>query len=213
MQPRAWGSRFLCKTLTPAMTCQLSSFWRRKPIIWIWRRMLSCPPSTMSCCYMTRLLKFRAGLCRLSHGGDNQIMAPRYPCDHFGPMFQAGWYTRWIIVNDEPVIWAQSILDETLLAIGLCLSNDLAEHDTLSKFRYMWDIASDNFMVAFSIPNWNTESNDIWKPPKRLRWEFHEPLHVYLSVFLIIDNFKPANLRQPSQKVTKLLHLLSEFHV
>ena len=68
-------------------------------------------------------------------------------------------------------------------------------------------------MVALPIPNHNTESNDVGKPPERLRWEFHEPLHVDLAVLLIIEDLEVANLGQSSQEVTKLLHLLSEFYI
>ena len=68
-------------------------------------------------------------------------------------------------------------------------------------------------MVALSIPYRNTETNDIRKPPKRLRWEFHKSLHVNLSVLLIIENLEVANLGQALQEVTKLLHLLSELQI
>ena len=64
---RAWVSRYLGQTVAPAMRFQLSSPQRRKHITWVWKRMLSCPRSTVSCCNMIRSLTLLAGIWKLSH--------------------------------------------------------------------------------------------------------------------------------------------------
>ncbi len=50
------------------------------------------------------------------------------------------------MVNDEPMIGTESILDETLLPIDFCSSNNVAEHDLLSKFR-PYEISSSHIIL------------------------------------------------------------------